>query len=478
MDKKELEIRKKTPIWEEDAYRPYDKTFRNYNKSSYSYDMAAVEKAKKAGRLWEVDIKDIEVGQKYKYKELCDLMREQYFKTSKHQQDAQMRVWRCFFDFEKVFDRGRAFYFVKEKYSSPKYELYLSRDSENELRGDYSKYIYQILLMCLYRPERENDGNDFYEFRTTKWNLFKVLGFANELFFQNYAFPGEYEIVDVRDDNCYKRYKKGSLQLQFYRDALAKFNDTLNKALYSLHQCKKINYYYDLHIKVNGKWKRADRVENSNVTQVEGEVLARFDCESFPEAAFRGKTKEYRKMVKEELRNRYGIENYYDEIDVWVIKCNVKTGIIRMYERYTGRNVENELGLTPTQLCQKENAENLNKLIQKYFYELNAPKRARQNSEWYIEEHKKDENVSEKKRQEYYERALFKQSELIHKYIELNDYLGLLLNGPKAIVEPEDIWLEEAQIVKEINRDENRTLYGEDPKIIQNDSTEEDEWGI
>ena len=149
-----------------------------------------------------------------------------------------------------------------------------------------------------------------------------------------------------------------------------------------------------------------------------------------------------------------------------------------MYERYTGRNVENELGLTPTQLCQKENAENLNKLIQKYFYELNAPKRAKQNSDWYISEHKKDEDVSEPKRQEYYERALFKQNELIHKYIELNDYLGLLLNGPKAIVEPEDVWFEEAQIVKEIDKDENRTLYGEDPKITQNDSAEEDEWGI
>ena len=85
----------------------------------------------------------------------------------------------------------------------------------------------------------------------------------------------------------------------------------------------------------------------------------------------KGKTKEYRKMVKEELWKRYKIENYYDEIDIWVIKCNVKTGIIRMYERYTGRNVENEMGLTPAQLCQKENAENLNKLIQKYFYELN-----------------------------------------------------------------------------------------------------------
>ena len=46
------------------------------------------------------------------------------------------------------------------------------------------------------------------------------------------------------------------------------------------------------------------------------------------------------------------------------------------------------------------------------------------------------------------------------------------------MVEPEDIWLEEAQIVKEIDRDENRTLYGESPKIIQNDSIEEDEWGI
>ena len=92
MGKKELEIKKKIPIWEEDAYRPYDKTFRNYNKSSYSYDMAAVERAKKSGRLWNVDIRGIEVGQKYKYKELCDLMNERYFKTSKCQQDANLNI--------------------------------------------------------------------------------------------------------------------------------------------------------------------------------------------------------------------------------------------------------------------------------------------------------------------------------------------------------------------------------------------------
>lgn len=453
----------KIPIWEEEEFMPYDETVRNYRKSSYAYDRAAVERAKEGNKLWDVNVSKIAVGEKYGYKELCDLMGEEYYKTSRCQKDAQERVWRCFFGFEKVYVLGRQYFLITKKYDEPRYELYLSRDTEKELTGDYSKYIYQVLLMCLYRKDREGDGNDFFEFRTTKWNLFKVLGFANELFFQNYAFPGEYEIIDIKEEDCFKRYKEGSLQMQFYKDAFGKFNRTLSDALETLHRCKKINYYWDLHIKVGGKWRRANRVECATVTRIEGEELGIFGCEEVSEILLKGKIREHREAVKKRLLVECGIENYYDEIDVWVMKGNVKTGIVRMYERYTGKNVLNEMGLSPEQLCQKENAENLNELIKRYFYELNAPKRAKQNAEWYIER-SYNGVVSDEERREFYDRALRKQNEMIKKYIELDSYLEIVTCGPKDIVRPEDVRGlpdDDIEIVREINRDEKRKLYGE-----------------
>lgn len=445
-------LTKKVPIWEEKAYEPYDKTVRNYNKSSYAYDMEAVEKAKREGKLWDIDASKIELGKKYGYKEMCDLTGDEYYPTSKHQQDAQFRVWRCFFKFEEVMVIGRRYFVVEEVYDSPRYELYLSKESEKELHGDYTNYIYQVLLMCLYRRDKENDENDFYEFRTTKWNLYKLLGFANDLFFQNYAFPGEYEIVDPNDEECFMKYKEGSLQLQFYKDALTKFDKTLRDALESLHRCKKINYYWDLHVKVGGRWKRADRVEAALVAQAEGETLNDMGYERAMEATLRGRGREYRKLVRERLQRSYGIENYYDEIDVWVIKGNVKSGIVRMYERYTGESVTDGVGLTPQQLCQKENAEKLNELIKQYFYKLNAPRRARENTEWCLEKH------SEANRDDVYRRAIEKQNALIKKYIEIDNYITTVVNGPKQIVTPLNMTDEddESVLLKEINRDEER----------------------
>ena len=195
-----------------------------------------------------------------------------------NRRENQERAWKCYFDFEKIPYKG---YKILHIYDKPKYGNYISQEDEREFNGKYNSYIYQILLILLYKSMYNEDDSDFYEFRTTRWNLYKLLGFANNLFFQNFAFPGDYK------DNDFMYYDPRALtyiQKKFYQDAFSMFGHTLKNALESLHKCKKINYYWETRIVRNGNFKIASKDEEALITRIEGQVLNSLGYENEYEA--------------------------------------------------------------------------------------------------------------------------------------------------------------------------------------------------
>ena len=288
------------------------------------------------------------------------------------------------------------------------------------------------------------DDSDFYEFRTTRWNLYKLLGFANNLFFQNFAFPGDYK------DNDFMYYDPRALtyiQKKFYQDAFSMFGHTLKNALESLHKCKKINYYWETRIVRNGNFKIASKDEEALITRIEGQVLNSLGYENEYEAIVKGDQKKYYDIVKKILKEQYDIDNYYEELDVWVIKDNVKSGILRLSQKYIDKDFYDNLNSE-----QSDNVDKLNKLIQEYFYNLNKNKGYQYSEyvknkdrekgyitciddlpddekEFYNMHHVKDyQCISDKIQKE--------RDDCVKKYIELKDYIYTIQNGIRGIVIP------------------------------------------
>lgn len=428
--------KRKIPRWEIESYEPGD---RNYDFSSYAVDKATEKRIEK--KLGPKDCSRLHEGVIYTYKELCSFMDDKEWSGNANRRENQERAWKCYFDFEKIPYKG---YKILHIYDKPKYGNYISQEDEREFNGKYNSYIYQILLILLYKSMYNEDDSDFYEFRTTRWNLYKLLGFANNLFFQNFAFPGDYK------DNDFMYYDPRALtyiQKKFYQDAFSMFGHTLKNALESLHKCKKINYYWETRIVHNGNFKIASKDEEALITRIEGQVLNSLGYENEYEAIVRGDQKKYYDIVKKILKEQYDIDNYYEELDVWVIKDNVKSGILRLSQKYIDKDFYDNLNSE-----QSDNVDKLNKLIQEYFYNLNKNKGYQYSEyiknkdrekgyitciddlpddekEFYDMHHVKDyQGISDKIQKE--------RDDCVKKYIELKDYMDTIQNGVRGIVIP------------------------------------------
>ena len=172
---------RKIPKWEIEEFTPED---RKYEFSSYAIDIE--EKEKKIKKVGTVNTWNLKRGKIYPYKELCEILGDKP-QTNPDQKYNQQRKWECFFEFVQIKRRG---FQITRIYKEPKYDNYITAKEVREITNQQHKYIYQVLLMLLY-DSNSNPENDFYEFRATKWQLFRLLGFANELFFRNCLWPGE-----------------------------------------------------------------------------------------------------------------------------------------------------------------------------------------------------------------------------------------------------------------------------------------------
>ena len=398
-------MEKKIPKWE---IEEFDEKDRKYDYSSYALDKAQENKIIK--RNEHLTVNNLVAGELYSYKEICVLLNENP-KTDTNKRKRQEENWAAFFEFKKV---PRIGYKIFKIYKKPKLSK-LINDSIKEIENEKNKYIYQVLLMLLYKPDSPSE-KDYYEFRATKWKLFRLLGFANNLFFSTYS----------RHKDCAKDGEKVSasrIEQMWYKDVLGYFSQTLKRALESLHTCKKINYYWETKIVDSDthKVRFANRTESIYITRIEGEILNEFDAESLYEIIDNDYAlSNYKKKVIERCKEQLHIENYWDEIDIWVVKTNVRTGIMRMYQRFKG------LGSNITAMqkqYQAEGAMMMNRLILNYFYELNNKISEKYFN--YLRDRNKDLLDDPKFINETSAQAAciqYRRDELTKKYIEIKDY--------------------------------------------------------
>ena len=163
----------KVPIWEVEEFTPEN---RKYEYSSYAIDKR-IERAK-VGKVGTLDTTRIKKGKTYSYKELCGLLGEKV-QTNPEGKYNQQRKWECFFEFIPIKRKG---FQIGRVYKVPRYDRYITAKEIKEITNANYQYIYQVLLMLLYDLS-SSEQNDFYEFRANKWQMYRLLGFANELFF-------------------------------------------------------------------------------------------------------------------------------------------------------------------------------------------------------------------------------------------------------------------------------------------------------
>ena len=409
----------KIPKWETEEFTPED---RKYEYSSYAIDVQ--EKEKKIKKVGELITRHLKKGRIYSYKELCELIGDTP-QTSSDKRYNQQRKWECYFEFVPIKRKG---FQITRIYKEPKYENYITAKEIKDITNEQHKYIYQVLLMLLYNPS-SNPNCDFYEFKATKWHLFRLLGFANELFFKNCLWPGDY-----KDIEHYVPRKMNGVERKFYNDAMQYFSKLLERALSRLHVCKKINYYWETKV-IDAKTKKerlATRTEAILITKIEGEVLNGYNAENIYEIADNGeKLSSFKQKVMDICGEQLGITNYWDEIDIWVAKTNVRTGIMRMYQRFKGRGSD----ITEMQReYQTEGAAMMNQLIVNYFYELNT-KSAERYAEYLFKESGKE--VAGSDISFSYDIIKTKRDEMVKRYVEIKDYFNTIrqpvLYRPKVI---------------------------------------------
>ena len=178
-----------------------------------------------------------------------------------------------------------------------------------------------------------------------------------------------------------------------------------------------------------GVSRKATRLESIIITKIEGEILNDMGAENVYEIADDGeKLSSFKKKVLQQCGEQLNIKNYWDEIDIWVVKTNVRTGIMRMYQRFKG--LGNDISEMQRQY-QAEGAMMMNQLIMNYFYELNT-KSAEKYAEYLYDEsggaiRDSDINMSFCKIKDG-------RDKMVKKYIEIKDYFQEIKH--KELIQP------------------------------------------
>lgn len=154
------------------------------------------------------------------------------------------------------------------------------------------------------------------------------------------------------------------------------------------------------------------------ITKIEGEILNDMGAENVYEIADDGeKLSRFKQKVLDKCGEVLNIKNYWDEIDIWVVKTNVRTGIMRMYQRFKGFG--DDISKMQKQY-QAEGAMMMNQLITNYFYELNT-KAAERYAEYLYKNN--DGMISDNDISGGYLIVKCSRDAMVKKYLEIKDYL-------------------------------------------------------
>lgn len=289
----------------------------------------------------EREDKKIEIGKPYQYKELCEVLSEDYI-SGGNQRASQIKRWSLKYDLVKV--PGTKSYVVNEIYSVP-----LKQDELRGRKSEYAKAIgYVLFMLCYNNTKNENnhkeveyrkkhprvDGaneleSDFYEFTASKSQLYVLLGlckdaFINQVYNKNMqkferiaAYPNLFQIFQ---DEVFGQCK----------NILESARKTM-KSRMLLNSHETIEFAYDTGDDI-WDWRVATIEEENHLINSKRRALSECGCVIEADIYRKGIEDKYRAKVIEFLEEEHGIKivSYRNSITFWAAKSVVNDFVGRV----------------------------------------------------------------------------------------------------------------------------------------------------
>lgn len=263
----------------------------------------------------------LQVGGRYKYSDLCNILQEQQLKGN--QKQAQINRWQCQYLLEKDPSDPRIFV-LKEIYDVPLEPMTKGRKSE------YFQYIRDIIVLMCYtdRHNMSSQYSDYYQFQASKTQLYKLFGFFNQRFL---------EVCYGRDKKTDKsRYE--AIYKQFENEVFSKSYDILESVRKKLKDEQLIDSHDTVEVLIKDEggdyWKQLTEKEQADLMTIKKNILEEMEIRSLSQVYFSGKFQQFHERVLEEIRNKYDWWYYREAISFWVIKGAVNEEAKKILEKY------------------------------------------------------------------------------------------------------------------------------------------------
>lgn len=239
------------------------------------------------------------------YRELCKLLNQK--ECNGNSRKAQLKEFERYFSWEKSGQK----YIITEIYDKP----LPSKDKRKQ--GNNSIYVkcIEVLLMSLLATKQG------YKYTLSQRQWWLTLGMINNKYGYN-TTEKQLELIEL--DPVITTYEINT----FYDRTHRKLSDIFRSALKSLKNRKLIDFNYKTIVVRENEhiffddgdddhvYEEANDYTLYKILETEKEVLEEMGYDKFIQVQLRYKTNQYYNRVKELLYERYGITNYYKQIEI------------------------------------------------------------------------------------------------------------------------------------------------------------------
>lgn len=240
------------------------------------------------------------------YKELCKLLNEKE-KTGKSKQ-LQLKEWKRYFDYDK---HGQNF-IINIIYDEP---------LNNNQKNIYIKHIEYILLNYIYQQKG-------YKIQTTLNKLLPEFNFISD----NYFIISDKELkkrLNCENSNWYINHYKYRVEKKIKETFNSALNSLKNRRLieyqwvYMIKRIYKIDDIQELIIDIH----EADEIEINIIKDIEKEVLEDMNYYNINLVFKYGRKYEFYSKVNKLLKERYDIDQCWQEIKILFTKEYIENGL-------------------------------------------------------------------------------------------------------------------------------------------------------
>lgn len=280
--------------------------------------------------------KELEQGDTFTYKKLCEVLEEEYSKGG-NAKKKQLEDWERYFEYEKIKTKIK----ILNIRNKPLPDV-------NKMLGK-SKYYSDLETIILYALNETKDG-------VIDCSISKALEFTN-MVNQNYSFARNNvndvsEKLDIDRDYLYAFYNMSHAKLKkIFENAL---NTMVNKSLITRQDILMV-CYEDENEKVitieNGKMKTEKKKkfrqmtdeENARILEIEREVFKILSCTDKQNCFMIGKWGEFRKLTIQKIQSELNILFYYNNYHIVTSKKIVEKEITERMSIYAKDNLNNNI---------------------------------------------------------------------------------------------------------------------------------------